>query len=197
MAAKRYARRRKQNQNSLIWVGLGVVLVIVALLYVQAKAGGSSSTQEEAASSGASVVPMAVNFPAPALALDSVDGRKAALADYQGQVVLVNNWATWCPPCKAEMPTLQAYYETHSPDGFMIVAVEAGEPLDQVAEFVRTQGLTFQVWLDPNSASLAAFRNDALPNSFVIDRSGTVRYAWTGPISREMLEKYVTPLLTE
>ena len=93
------------------------------------------------------------------------------------------------------MPTLESYYESHTSDGFMIIAIEAGDAQADVLPFVQTYGLKFQVWLDPQNASLAAFRNQNLPNSFVIDRSGIVRYAWTGEISRAMLEKSVTPLL--
>lgn len=79
----------------------------------------------------------------------------------------------------------------------MIVGIEAGDPQGTVSQFAQTLGLKFHVWVDPQNASLAVFRNENLPNSYVIDRTGTVRYAWTGAISRAMLEKYVTPLLTQ
>jgi peroxiredoxin len=75
--------------------------------------------------------------------------------------------------------------------------VEAGEPRDQVQAFADQLKLPFAVWLDPNGAALKAFNNPSLPNSYVIDRSGTVRLMWTGEITSEMLEKYVTPLLNE
>jgi len=122
-------------------------------------------------------------------------GEIESLADYRQNVVLVNNWATWCPPCRAEMPTLQAYYEAHKDQGFTLLAIEAGDPPGQVAQFVQAYGLTFNVWLDADKAALVAFKNPNLPNSYVIDRAGMVRYAWTGAIRRAMLEKYVTPLL--
>jgi peroxiredoxin len=93
------------------------------------------------------------------------------------------------------MPTLVAYHNEHNADGFSVIAVEAGEPLDAVSPFVKSFEMTFPVWLDPNGASLRAFGNGTLPNSYVIDRTGTVRYAWTGEISKAMLEKYVTPLI--
>jgi thiol-disulfide isomerase/thioredoxin len=111
-------------------------------------------------------------------------------------VVLVNTWATWCPPCKAEMPTLVAFYNDHAPDGLMVVAIEAGESRDEVQKYVDQFQMPFHVWLDPNGASAAAFKNDYLPNSYVIDRSGTVRLTWTGQISRAMLDQYVVPLLS-
>lgn len=69
--------------------------------------------------------------------------------------------------------------------------------VEVVTPFIQSYHMEFPVWLDPDGASLRAFENGNLPNSYVIDRSGTIRYAWTGEISQPMLEKYVTPLLTE
>jgi cytochrome c biogenesis protein CcmG, thiol:disulfide interchange protein DsbE len=138
-----------------------------------------------------------VSYPAPELSLTDLEGKPVSLQDLQGTVVLVNNWATWCPPCKAEMPTLQAYFEEHRKKGFTIVAIDAGDPVAEIVEFVQEYGLTFPVWPDASMKSIAAFRNPGLPSSYVIDRGGTVRLAWAGAVSREMLEKYVTPLLKE
>jgi peroxiredoxin len=75
--------------------------------------------------------------------------------------------------------------------------VDAGETADVVSQFANNHGMNFPVWLDPDGEALKAFRNGTLPNSYVIDRGGTVRYAWTGEISQAMLEKYVTPLIKE
>jgi len=95
------------------------------------------------------------------------------------------------------MPTLAAYYNEHGSEGFVLIAIEAGDVADGVAQFVKSYNLSFPVWLDPDGASLRAFGNGNLPNSYVIDRSGTVRFAWTGEINRAMLEEYVTPLLSD
>lgn len=187
---KKY-RRKQKKQFPVVPVVIGGVLVLFAILAMI-----SPNTEGNAASQN-SVVPMAVNYAAPELSLQNLAGETESLADYLGQVVLVNNWATWCPPCKAEMPTLVAYHNEHSADGFSVIAVEAGEPVDVVAQFAKSFGMNFPVWLDPNGEALNAFRNGSLPNSYVIDRTGTVRYAWTGEISRAMLEKYVTPLIEE
>lgn len=145
-----------------------------------------------------STVPVQVDFPAPELTLTDTQGVSRSLADYRGQVVLVNLWATWCPPCKEEMPTLQAFYEKYEKNGFMIIAVNDGDPTADVLQFVKDYKLTFPVWLDPTYiATERAFKTLNLPSSFVIDRNGTVRLMWVGGISRGMLEKHVTPLVME
>jgi cytochrome c biogenesis protein CcmG/thiol:disulfide interchange protein DsbE len=190
MTKKKYRRQRKQP-NPMVSIGIGLFLIVIAVLFM---AVPKSQSKADAPSS---VVPIAVNFAAPELALQNISGETKSLADYRSDVVLVNNWATWCPPCKAEMPTLAAYYNEHNAAGFMIIAIEAGDAIDGVSQFAQSYNLKFQVWLDPNGEALKVFGNGSLPNSYVIDRTGTVRYAWTGEINKAMLEKYITPLLME
>jgi peroxiredoxin len=187
---KKY-RRRQRKTFPIVTVAIGLFLIGFAVLAM------TSPKVEVNAEAQNSVVPVEVNYAAPELTLENLNGDTESLADYLGQVVLVNNWATWCPPCKAEMPTLVAYHNEHTADGFSIIAVDAGEPADTVLQFAKSYEMDFPVWLDPNSEALRAFGNGSLPNSYVIDRTGTVRYAWTGEINREMLEKYVTPLIAE
>jgi cytochrome c biogenesis protein CcmG, thiol:disulfide interchange protein DsbE len=189
---RRQIEKQKQQKNIVtVLIVLGVVALVVAVFTSLTK------TAANIPQGGYSTTPVEVNYPAPELTLESVAGGSESLTDYSDQVVLVNNWATWCPPCKAEMPTLAAYYKAHAKEGFMIVAIEAGEPLDQVKAFVDQYQLPFSVWLDPDGKAVQAFKNGSLPNSYVIDRTGTVRLMWTGEITKEMLEKYITPLLGE
>lgn len=189
---KKYRKQRKNNWVP-VFTGVGLILfgfVLFALLRRTDEAAASASVDR-------SVVPMAVDYSAPQLSLQNLNGTTESLEDFRGKVVLVNNWATWCPPCKAEMPTLEQYYETHESEGFTIIAIEAGDGKDQVSQFVNSLKLKFPIWLDPNGDALQAFKNGNLPNSYVIDRAGTVRYAWTGEISLAMLEKYLTPIIME
>jgi thiol-disulfide isomerase/thioredoxin len=191
-SSKKKYRRKQKKQFPVLPMAIGGVLILLAVLVMV-----SPKADETVAASSNSVVPMAVNYAAPELSLENIQGETESLADYRDKVIVVNNWATWCPPCKAEMPTLVAYHNEHTADGFSVIAIEAGEPLDLVSQFAQSFGMNFPVWLDPDGKSLNAFRNGTLPNSYVIDRTGTVRYAWTGEISMEMLERYVTPLIAE
>lgn len=184
-------KRSQRNNAVLLVIGTGLVFMAVAAFLALPKA------QEEVSNRGLSVIPAAVNFLAPDVQLLDLDGTDVALSDFYGQVILYNAWATWCPPCKAEMPTLQAYYEAHRTDGFVIVAVADGQSTDEVQPFVSDYRLTFPVWPDPEYKATTAFRTNSLPTSFVIDRDGVVRLTWTGAISRAMLEEYVTPLLKQ
>jgi len=171
----------------LVFIGAGLIVLGVVAAVTLLKPGSLSTDL--------SVAPSTVNFPAPELTLNDLNGERVSISDYSSQIVLINNWATWCPPCRQEMPTLLKYYNKHIEDGFTLVGINAGDPPDDVARFVDEYGLTFPILLDPNKKSLINFRNANLPSSYVIDRDGKVILAWTGPISNAMLEKYVTPML--
>jgi len=184
------SRMRKSKPLAMVLIGAGLVILGFTGLLLFTRSDSTAAEERSA-------IPLRVDFPAPELALHDLQGKAVSLTDYRGQVVLVNNWAIWCPPCKAEMPTLQAYFEDYRQQGFTIVAIESGDPARQVAEFAESYNLTFDIWLDPTQQALLAFRNPGLPSSYVVDREGKVRLAWTGAISRKMLEQYVTPLLEE
>ena len=194
MSKQKYRKQREKQKVFSTLTGAGLLILGFAsfLLLIQNK-----STSASAATSERSVIPMEVSFPAPELALENLQGEKESLADFKGKVLLVNNWATWCPPCKAEMPSLKKFHDAHVKEGFTVIAVEAGEKLEDVLAFANSYGLTFPVWLDPNGNSLQVINNANLPNSYVIDRTGNVRLAWTGEISLAMLERYVTPIIQE
>jgi len=183
-------KREKQKRNTTLGLLTGLGLILLGVVVLMALPRGNATNSESI-----STVPAQVNYPAPELALENVAGNTESLDDFRDKVVLVNNWATWCPPCKAEMPTLVAFYNDHSQEGLMIIAIEAGESQDEVQKFVDQFQMPFHVWLDPDGDSATAFNNHNLPNSYVIDRNGAIRLTWTGQINREMLEKYVAPLL--
>ncbi len=198
-------QQRKQNparvrQNpakilAMAFIGVGL-LVLGGLALVMLTRSSSASPQDEI-NAYPSAVPANVNFKAPDLTLVDTSGKESNLADFSGKVVLVNNWAFWCPPCRAELPELQEYYNAHRKQDFTIVGIEAGGDEEDVLYHVDLYKLKYPIWLDPGSLALRLFQNQILPNSYVIDRQGVVRLAWNGPIDRNNLERFVTPLLEE
>ena len=175
----------------LFFFGLGLILIGISAYFIWQSQNSSPQTDFSA-------VPVKVNFAAPELTLSDIQGAAHSLADYRGQVVLVNLWAIWCPPCKQEMPTLQSFYNRHKAQGFVVLAINDGDPTKDVLQFLKDYNLTFPVWLDPSYiATDQKFKTLNLPTSFVIDRNGTVQLQWVGGISRKMLDQYVIPLITE
>jgi peroxiredoxin len=189
---KHQVRIQTRKSIALLLAGSGLLILGLTTFVLLLSRGDDSGAEEKTL-----FEPANVNYPAPDIQLENLEGDPVSLSDWQGNVVLLNNWATWCPPCKAEMPTLQSYFEDHQDQGFMVVAIEAGEPASDVAQFAINYSLTFTVLPDPSNNSLVAFHNFSLPNSYVIDRDGLVRLAWNGEIDRANLEKYVTPLVEE
>ena len=180
---------QSRKMLSLVFLGSGLILIIISTYFIW---------RDSSSQTNFSTVPVKVNYASPELTLTDIQGVTHSLADYRGQVVLINLWATWCPPCKEEMPTLQSFYNKHKEQGFAVVAINDGDPTKDVLQFVKDYQLTFPVWLDPTYiATEQAFKSLNLPTSFVIDRNGVVQLQWVGGISRKMLDQYVIPLITE
>lgn len=198
-------KRKPRFSWKQIGLGVGIVLALLAIVNIFPQFGTASLTGptpttayiEYGSRRLPSVIPQKVDFPAPELNITDLNGDPVSLADYHDKIILVNTWATWCPGCEAEMPELQAFTETYQDFGFMIIGVNAEETADQVLPFLDKQEISFPIWLDSEKQAYRVFKSAHLPSSYVIDRSGTVRLAWYGPVSEEVLEIYVAPLLKE
>jgi peroxiredoxin len=139
-------------------------------------------------------------FAAPDFELETLDGERLRLSNLKGKVVVVNLWATWCPPCRAEMPALQDLYDKHRDEGLLVVAVNATDQDSAAAarRFVAERGLTFPVALDPQGEASRQYALQALPSTFVVDREGVVQQVLMGgPVSLGALRSLVAPLLEE
>lgn len=134
--------------------------------------------------------PTDVGAAAPALRLPLVSGDTVELAEQRGRVVMLNIWATWCPPCITELPSMQRAYEAHRDAGLEIIAVAVdhrpgvtapdGRVVGVVSEFVDRFGLTFPVALDPTGGTERLLGVSALPTTFLIDRDGRIRVREVG-----------------
>jgi peroxiredoxin len=124
-----------------------------------------------------------VGFSAPNFIFPDLKGQQISLSDQRGKVVLVNIWATWCPPCKQEMPSMQKLYEKFKGENFEILAVSIDSTgRDAVAPFTRTMNLTFPVLLDPKEDIGSLYGITGVPESFIIDKEGIVVEKIIGPI---------------
>ena len=117
---------------------------------------------------------------APAFTLSSLSGQPGALSQYQGQVVMVNFWATWCGPCQQEMPLLDQMYKKYKPAGFTLIGVNVDKEALPVKELLARKPVTFPVLLDPANQVSKAYHVAEMPSSVIIDRKGQIRYIHRG-----------------
>ena len=117
--------------------------------------------------------------PAPLL-LPDLSGREVDLASFAGEVVLVNFWATWCEPCRAEMPSLQRLEKKFAGRKFRVVGVNIGEGAPRIRQFLESTPVSFAILRDAESEVMKAWRVRMLPASFLVDRRGMLRYQLTG-----------------
>lgn len=129
--------------------------------------------------------PSLVGGPAPEIALKDLQGHEVRLSDLHGKVVLLNFWATWCKPCKEEMPAMQASYDKLRGQGFVVLAVNELEDAEKVADHIRTHGHTFPVVMDHDNRVANRYGVVGLPASFVVDRQGIVREKIFGSLLTE------------
>ena len=182
------ARRRmptqshKQRVSPILLAGIAlVVLVVIVSVAIQGTVNASAAKQSSQ-----------VDFVGNDFA-----GKPIRLSDYRGKTVMVNLWASWCPPCRAEMPDLIKYYNDHQADGLVFLSVNSQDNMTSAQQFVHEKQMPFPVLFDPDGKVGQVFRTDGLPDTFVIDQTGNLRFSWTGQISPAILDQRVTPLLSQ
>ncbi len=141
---------------------------------------GGRLSRDSAAPADELLRPVAEPFAAPPLALPDLAGGLVDLATRRGRVVLVNFWATWCPPCVEEIPSLNRLHERLAPRGFEVLAVDVGETWEQVQDFLRERPVKFPVLLDTTGEAFKRWKAYAFPTSLLLDRQHRVRYAVYG-----------------
>ncbi len=176
------------RRNLFHWIFLGAIgVTLSALLLASTEAKGDLSADDTSPDEG---------HLAPDFMLKTLDGKTARLSELRGKkVVLINFWATWCPPCRLEMPTMQKIYTEYKGKGFEIFAINI-EPdaNEEIREFIKELRLTFPVLLDPDMKVTRRYRLFGLPVSLLIDRQGKIRakeigyHDWTDKASRQQVE---------
>jgi thiol-disulfide isomerase/thioredoxin len=143
---------------------------------------------------GYDVAPWPATRPAPALQALDLQGKTWTLAGLRGRAVLLNFWATWCPPCRAEMPSLQQLAEIYGPDQLQVLAVNVAEGPRRINQYLQSSGLNLTVLLDPQGETARAWGATVLPTTILIDAEGRPRQRvrgevdWTGSEALALVE---------
>jgi peroxiredoxin len=187
-----------KNLLSFAILALAVVILVVNIW----KPGSTEGEKETTAPTGDSVettedIPGAKlsslreGAEAPDFELNTLAGETIKLSDYRGKKVILNFWATWCPPCKAEMPHMQNFYEEYNDQGVEILAVnltnmDKGE--EEVQKFVDEYGLTFTIPMDEEGFAGTTYQAFTIPTSYILDENGVITKKIVGPMDENMMK---------
>jgi peroxiredoxin len=169
----------------LIFIISGAIILLISVAFII-----RSNT-------GPSISPPRLGQKMSDFQLKSLDGKTVRLSDYIGKVVLINTWATWCPPCRAEMPDLAAFYTANRDNNFIILAINAGESSTTAAAFVNELGLTFPVLLDPDYRLMDSLGIDSFPTSILVGADGIIKHIQLGMFMPGELDNDITPFLQQ
>ncbi len=185
-----------------LWTRVAIGLLVLLTMAVAARwlwpaaspARTANSSFAEGHALPASTAPVA-GQPAPDFEMAYPGGQRVRLSDLRGQPVLINFWATWCAPCRVEMPELVKAYEAHRQHGLVILAVNVRESAQQVQPFVDEFGMDFPVVLDLDGEISRQYQVRNLPSSIFVGRDGLISVRWVGVLSPEQLRKHLERIL--
>ncbi|WP_139761770.1 TlpA disulfide reductase family protein [Geobacillus sp. LEMMY01] len=190
--------RNKGRGNVINQLALGVMVVSIAVSSIfnsQQEAGKVKSKSVLSTSLDWGKIGTNKGEVAPDFELLSITGDKIKLSDLRGKTVILNFWATWCPPCRAEMPEMQKFYENNKDSNVEILAVnltnsERGS--NAVSDFVEAKGITFKVVLDEQGDIGNLYGAITIPTSYIIDKNGVIRNKYVGPMSYETMDRMIS-----
>ncbi len=156
---------------------------------VQDTGGNSQEGNNTTGPKGSELAPAPeVGRLAPSFTLIDLEGNQVSLSDFRGETVFVNFWATWCPPCRAEMPDIEAVYQEYKDKGVVVIGVDILEPEDVVRQFVEQGGYSWIFVLDTSGEVAANYEIAAIPTSFFIDREGIIQAVNIGAMTERAIE---------
>ncbi len=189
MKASNFGPRKRE------WEVLMVLSLAVAVLWTVASrvpsAFGASLSSASSPREG---------FMAPDFTLDTLSGEKVTLSGLRGKIVVINLWATWCPPCRAEMPALENAYKQYKDSGVVVLGLNVTNQDSEgnVPRFVEQFELTFPILLDRDGSVSALYQLSALPTTYIVDREGMIRTVVVGgPMSEAFFRSKIEALLQE
>lgn len=179
-------RTRKKQHTTRLWLLVALLIVICAVIFllptsptVQAEEG--DATEQAAQDETATTTLVKEGMQAPDFTVEMFDGSTQTLSSLKGEVVLVNFWATWCPPCREELKRVQQdLVERFAGEEFVFIPISRGEERETVAAFREQMGYTFAMGLDPERKIYDLFASNFIPRNFLIDKEGKVLVASVG-----------------
>lgn len=173
--------------RNLLFIAAGVVLAIAVIAFYP---GGAPKRPEVAGGPAMLAGAPATSFPAT-----RIDGAADSLGNYRGKVVLMNLWATWCPPCREEMPALERLYREFGSRGLVVLGIDQGESASAAGAYARKLGITFPVLIDGGQQYGRAYAAQGLPTTIVIDRAGRIVKGVDGAMTLVQMRASILPVL--
>jgi peroxiredoxin len=168
------------------WIGTGVAVAIaVAILVPMFRSDRPSSTGPSALA----------GTTAPVFEMRDARGSYTSLASYRGKIVVMNLWASWCPPCRAEMPDLQRFQEAYARYNVAVLGVNEGESTQRASAFAKSLRISFPIWVDADQKYGRLYETVGLPTTVIIGADGVVREGIDGPLTYAQMQAAVAPFV--
>lgn len=174
----------RQRSNWIYWIAGALIAGVVLAVYF--RGGGGTQGAGPAALTGR---------PAPSFDVATTSGESSSLAKYRGRIVVMNLWASWCPPCRAEMPDLERLSETYAKKNVVVLGVDQGESRERAASFAQSLGIHYPILLDEQQQYGRVYAALGLPTTIVVDPQGIVVRGFDGPLSYQQMADAVAPLI--
>ena len=181
-------------RRSVSWAIIAVCAALVGLLAYGLASSGTDTSIDEALRKGERPEPPALDQPLPVL---GDDRRFGSPSDYSGKVVLVNFWASWCDPCKEELPLLQCTHEEMARAGGLVLGIDSRDLSDKALATVARYDLSFPNLRDRDAVLARKYGAVGYPETFVLDREGRIAAVRRGPVTEQWLDRVLPPLLAE
>ncbi len=191
----------KKNKGFLVVGGLVVIAVLLAFLMLNGADNSATETQKASVQSNQSTTNNDQQYPdAPDFTLKNLEGKDVSLSDFKGKIVFLNFWATWCPPCRREIPSFIELVDKYRDDGFTVVGIavdprEFTNNIDKVKPFAESMGINYPVLYDSKGVSQLYGGIQSIPTTFVINRQGKVVGRIVGSRPKDVFESIIKDLL--
>jgi peroxiredoxin len=178
----------EKSSSRYLWIGLAAVVVVAGYFMLRKDDSRAAENPQPA------LPPMAVTGAAPAFTLVDLTGKNVSLSDFKGKVVVLDFWATWCPPCRREIPDFISLQKQYASQGVQIIGIALDEP-EKVQAFARDNGMNYPVLLGNDAITAKYGGIEGIPTTFIIDKTGRIVNKFEGFRPRETFEAEIKKLL--